>query len=48
MSPSAEKLFLAWVSSCIARNHRVSGSLLASKIVPLIRLHWWAQSPHCQ
>jgi hypothetical protein len=32
----------------MARNQRDSGSLLDSKMLPLIRLHWWAQAPHCQ
>ena len=27
----------------MARNQRVSGSLVDSKIVPLMRLHWWRQ-----
>ena len=40
MSSSAETLFLDWVSSCMARNQRDSASLLDSKMVPLIRLHW--------
>ena len=31
-------MFLDWVSSCMARNQRVSDSLLDSNIVPLIRL----------
>jgi hypothetical protein len=30
----------------MARNQCVSGSLLASKIVPLITLHWWRQAVH--
>jgi hypothetical protein len=48
MISKAETLFFDWVSSCMARNQRVSGNLLASKIVPLIRLHWWVQARHCQ
>jgi len=40
MSSSAETLFFDWVSSCMARNQHESPSLLDSKTVPLIRLHW--------
>jgi hypothetical protein len=48
LSSSALTLFFDWVSSCMARNHRLSGSLLASKMVPLIRLVWCGHAPHCQ
>ena len=30
----------------MARNQRDSGSLVASKIVPLMTLHWWRQAVH--
>ena len=30
----------------MARNQRASPSLLASKIVPLMTLHWWRQTEH--
>ena len=36
MNSSAATLFFDWVSRCMARNPRVSGSLVASKTVPLI------------
>jgi len=39
---------LDWVNNCMARNQRVSDSLLASNIVPLIRLAWCGHAPHCQ
>lgn len=39
LSSSAETLFLACVIKCIAMNHFVKGSLVESKIVPLVRLH---------
>ena len=32
----------------MARNQRVSGSLGASKTVPLVTLHWVWQPAHCQ
>lgn len=32
----------------MARRQRVSGSLVASKIVPLMTLHGWRQAEHCQ
>lgn len=38
-SSSADTLFFDWVSRCMARNQLVSGSLVDSKIVPLITLH---------
>ena len=34
------------VSRCMARNQRDSGSLVASKIVPLMTLHWCRQAVH--
>ena len=46
MSSSAATLFLDWVSRCMARNQRASPSLVASKIVPLMTLHWWRQAVH--
>jgi len=30
----------------MARNQRESPSLVASKIVPLMTLHWWRQAAH--
>jgi hypothetical protein len=30
----------------MARNQRDSPSLVASKIVPLMTLHWWRQAVH--
>jgi hypothetical protein len=30
----------------MARNQRDSPSLVASKIVPLMTLHWWRQAAH--
>ena len=41
MSSSAERLFFARVSRCMAWNQRVSGSLVASKTVLLISVLWW-------
>ena len=32
----------------MAMNQRVSGSLEASKTVPLVTLHWYWQPAHCQ
>ena len=46
MSSSAATLFLDWVSRCMARNQRDSPSLVASKIVPLMTLHWWRHAAH--
>lgn len=48
MSFSAETMFFNWVSNCMARNQRVRGSLVASKTVPLVPLHWCWQPAHCQ
>jgi len=47
MSSSAETLFLDWVNRCMARNQRVSASLVASKIVPLMSVLWWRCALHC-
>ena len=46
MTSSAATLFLDWVSKCMARNQRESPSLVASKTVPLMTLHWCRQAVH--
>ena len=48
MSSSAETLFLAWVSRWMARNQRASGSLVASRTLPLVSVLWWRWALHCQ
>ena len=44
----AETLFFDWVNRCMARNQRARPSLVDSKTVPLMTLHWWRQAEHCQ
>lgn len=39
-------MFFDCVSRCMARNQRDRPSLVASKIVPLMTLHWWRQPVH--
>ena len=38
--------FLAWLMSCIVRNHLGRTTLVAWKIVPAIRLHWCRHWQH--
>jgi len=46
LSSSTATLFVDWVRKCVAKSHRVSGSLVEPKTVSLVTLHLCWQPAH--